>query len=579
MWCMMAQIQAQNDSTSCYAQVSYTYTTNPNGVTTFTAQSSGVPFNSTVVWFDDSSPYPVATGSTWSATVNPGTTVCAMVTGFATFYDSLQQQTYYDSCQATYCETIEEITPPDSSYCNAQASFTYYQDSLHPGQLVFHATYSGLIPAQSFWTVDGQTTGAGTEFTGTVAPGSEVCFTVFGVITSYDSLSNNNYYDTCMAVYCETIGAVNPPDSNGCNAQVTYTYVNNPDGSVTLTAQSSGVPSNSAILWYAGGSPYSVSSGNTWTTTVAPGTTICATVTGFALYYDPMQQVYYYDTCQATFCEEINVPSTGCNAQLSYTYETNPNGVTTFTAQYSGVMTGSVDWTSGGSYAGSGTTYSGVIAPGTEVCAVLYGFNHYYDSLQQITVWDSCYAEYCNVFYDTVPSGGCDATFSYYTDSITGGMVFVGYYGGSNPSYTEWTVNGNTVGTGSVYTGAVTLGDDLCFSVYAITAYYDSLQGTYYDTCYASHCEEVESFMLGTGERETVRIAAYPNPATNSLSLAVSDDALVSSVMIVDAQGRQVLQSESHKQIDISALRNGMYYIKAMDASGRCIWTDQLVKQ
>jgi hypothetical protein len=68
----------------------------------------------------------------------------------------------------------------------------------------------------------------------------------------------------------------------------------------------------------------------------------------------------------------------------------------------------------------------------------------------------------------------------------------------------------------------------------------------------------------------------FPNP-TNGI-ISIDSEYTIDYIVITDLNGRQILQIESpFSEIDISALEQGVYFIKISTAEGA--WTTKIVKQ
>jgi hypothetical protein len=81
---------------------------------------------------------------------------------------------------------------------------------------------------------------------------------------------------------------------------------------------------------------------------------------------------------------------------------------------------------------------------------------------------------------------------------------------------------------------------------------------------------------------ENNEIEIYPNPANEIISLYASEKSQIVSYSISDASGRLVLQNAmdlEHKQIDISSLSKGLYFICMQNTSGIVEKVIKLVKE
>jgi hypothetical protein len=644
----------------CNANVYFSYDANPSGPSTFTAFSTGVD-NPHFQWFVNG--VYAGDSASYSGVVADGIPVCVQVTGYHFVYDSLQQITQVDSCFAQYCETFQEDSIV-SGNCTANVSFT--SETNPSGVSTFTASYSGVSNPYFEWIVNGNTAYYGNGYEGYVAPGSEVCVLLTGYNMYYDSLTQETHYDTCYAQHCETFytDTIQP---GGCNANVYFNYDANPSGPSTFTAFSTGVD-NPHFQWFVNG-VYAGDSAS-YSGVVADGIPVCVQVTGYHFVYDSLQQITQVDSCFAQYCETFqqdSVVGVNCNANVSFTSVTKPNGLTAFGANYSGVANPQIEWIVNGSTVYYANGYEGYTAPGSEVCVLLTGYNVYYDSLTQETNYDACYVQHCEIFYpDTLQAGACNATVSYLqaTDS-TGLTTFaVQYTGADNPDF-QWFVDGSVASYGASYTDNILSGTEICVVLSSYNMYYDSiLQEEHYTSCYAQFCEVIyidslssesnsaeftytynpqttlttftaldinkqqteftwliDGLIVGHEPMQTALVAEdaavclviessaastasgaisckvltfgtasldeqkavvyklYPNPATDQITVSVSGAGKVQMISITDMYGRQVLTSTTLENINVSALSSGMYHIRALDAGGNTLWNEQLVKQ
>lgn len=63
-------------------------------------------------------------------------------------------------------------------------------------------------------------------------------------------------------------------------------------------------------------------------------------------------------------------------------------------------------------------------------------------------------------------------------------------------------------------------------------------------------------------EIESGDVSIYPNPTNNSLNIKNATNNEITSILIFDALGRQVLQSSITDKISVSNLQNGLYFLK-----------------
>lgn len=493
--------------------------------------------------------------------------------------DKMMKKRVVTFCLAVmWCMTAQVYAQNDTLGCNAQASYTYQTDP--SGATTFTAQYSGMTNPVLVWSVNGNQVGSGDTYTGTIPDSSEVCLEATDYTATYDSLQGNTNIDTCYAIYCAWFSIQEPP--MGCNAQAAYTYSTNPNGQTTFYAQYSGI-TNPQLLWYVGGNI--VATGPAYTANLNSGTEVCLIATGFATFYDSLQQNTYTDSCMAFFCDVITtVPSNGCNLQAYYTYSTDLNGQTTFSGQYSGTGNPYFFWLVNGNYVGNNqSTFTATLAPGTEVCFEVRDYNWGYDSLTQEPYSDTCFATYCSLIGTNDSLNGCNlqAGYTYFPDSLNpASTIFVGQYSGTNNPVFFWMIDGNYVGNGQSYLVAnVPPGSEVCFEVREYNWGYDSLtQEPYSDTCFAYHCEVMGTAALAA--RDQAGFTLYPNPAKTTLSLIPETGTEISQVVILDLNGRTIITAEQADHLDVSAIRQGIYYVKIMTADGR--WspgTQKFVKE
>jgi hypothetical protein len=86
---------------------------------------------------------------------------------------------------------------------------------------------------------------------------------------------------------------------------------------------------------------------------------------------------------------------------------------------------------------------------------------------------------------------------------------------------------------------------------------------------------------LPTGINEVINsdneISVYPNPATGLINIEPTSRR-IREIIITDMLGRQVYDETFSRQLDISALSNGIYVIAEIDESGN-IYRQKIIKQ
>lgn len=636
--CFASQVQAQNDSTGCGVQVFIADSTDPNGITTFTAIYTGTSETSPYIeWWTSTGGYGL--GASYSAQIpSAGMEVCVNV-------GVPDPSTEYDSCYTTHCTYFYGDTMQPGA-CNALVSYTYSNEP--SGLTTFATQYSGVNNPAFTWYVNGVYSGNNANPGFYLASGSEVCVT----LTDTES-------DSCFANFCDTIYADTMPQ-NGCNANVWFSYDPSATSSTptTFTAGYSGVD-NPYFQWFVNGVAVGTSS-PTYTGVVADGIPVCVRLTGYNEVYDSLNQVISTDsTCYAQYCQtfqEDSVVGGNCNAYVSFTSVTGPTSVSTFTATYGGLTHPHLEWIINGNTVYYGNVFEGYVSPGSEVCLLLTGYNVHIDSLSQELQYDTCYVQYCETFYgDTIQPGGCNATLSYTQASdSTGFTTFAAQFSGVSNPILQWYINGAYVGSGASYTGNIAAGAEICVMLIdnnQSDSCYVQVCGTFYEdtlqenspavfsysynpmtgettftaedvqkqqteftwlvngvlmshdpqftavvpegaevcllvqtneqsaTAGGISCQFVSHETASLDEKEKVVYNLYPNPAGDKISISVSAGGKADLIAVTDMYGREVLTSTLLNNIDVSQLSSGVYYVRVLDAAGNSLWNESLIKQ
>jgi hypothetical protein len=109
---------------------------------------------------------------------------------------------------------------------------------------------------------------------------------------------------------------------------------------------------------------------------------------------------------------------------------------------------------------------------------------------------------------------------------------------------------------------------------FILTSSYDNL-----NSCVDSDTVRItftNSSQQGIDSEDNVSLEIFPNP-TNGI-ISIDSEYTIDYIVITDLNGRQILQIESpFSEIDISALEQGVYFIKISTAEGA--WTTKIVKQ
>ncbi|ASS47939.1 MAG: hypothetical protein A3D31_01405 [Candidatus Fluviicola riflensis] len=196
------------DSTAvdgCNSACTFSYSTDGQGVSTFSGQYSGSVTNPQFTWYVNGNV--VGSGQNYSGNVANQTEVCFELEGYSVTFDSLQGQ-QIDTCYAIYCDIViigDTIGGTDSSATSDCGTTSIYSYSTNAnGQTTFTGQYTGTTNPYFFWTVNGVFQGSNTStFTvNNLADGDVVCFEVREYIVMFDSL--NQWVDTCSAIYCNT---------------------------------------------------------------------------------------------------------------------------------------------------------------------------------------------------------------------------------------------------------------------------------------------------------------------------------------------------------------------------------------
>jgi len=106
-------------------------------------------------------------------------------------------------------------------------------------------------------------------------------------------------------------------------------------------------------------------------------------------------------------------------------------------------------------------------------------------------------------------------------------------------------------------------GFNMLHNNYGADAYYDNFV--------------ITSTALGVKPFENAAVAVYPNPAQKQLSIALPANEKVSEVGIFNLSGQKVLTTDESQNIDVSALANGTYFLKATTNNGGS-FTKKIIK-
>ncbi len=81
--------------------------------------------------------------------------------------------------------------------------------------------------------------------------------------------------------------------------------------------------------------------------------------------------------------------------------------------------------------------------------------------------------------------------------------------------------------------------------------------------------------IVGIEDEKIARINIYPNPAIDMVSI---EGVKVIELQVIDLTGRVVLQEQNKQKVNISALNNGAYFMKIVDAENN-VHVSKLVKK
>lgn len=163
----------------------------------------------------------------------------------------------------------------------------------------------------------------------------------------------------------------------------------------------------------------------------------------------------------------------------------------------------------------------------------------------------------------THASGNCSITGGYvyrgevYSD-IAGLYFYADYCSGEIGTVDQ---SNNQINHG-VYNGSwVSFGEDRYKELYVL----DNLGSIY----------KIEGGVLSNSDFNSTNVSIYPNPASDSLNIKSSNNAIIKSVIIFDLKGSTVLTKDnlniSEKMISINSLQSGIYMVKVTSEKGSTI--------
>lgn len=286
--CMTVTAQLQGTTTTCSQTYCKTYS-NCNGMVTsaFTTTQQGAG----VVNFvgTGSSNYPPVS-FVWDfgdGSTGAGASLSHTYTSNGS-YTACLQVSDTNGCSSTTCHTIM-VT---SALCGANANFTASNTS--QGVVVLSSTSTGTNTNTLYqWWVDGNAVNN---------PNSNTSYTITGVSTGYHTYclyvyANANTF--CDSI-CQTVYVQN--GVNSCGSVAASFVASTGNGLLTVSSNSTGVPSGAFYQWYLGGTATGLSPGNssyTWNNLPSGVYTVC-------LYIWSSSQQWCDSTCQTISINNSN---------------------------------------------------------------------------------------------------------------------------------------------------------------------------------------------------------------------------------------------------------------------------------
>jgi hypothetical protein len=89
-----------------------------------------------------------------------------------------------------------------------------------------------------------------------------------------------------------------------------------------------------------------------------------------------------------------------------------------------------------------------------------------------------------------------------------------------------------------------------------------------------------DSVFVGINEQKESKLLLYPNPATDEISVDISEKAYGSNLTIIDIEGQQLITrqiTEPKTQIDISNLPSGVYFLRLIN--NRTVTVGKIIKE
>ncbi len=514
------------------------FTDSISGTTYFNNTSSGT--NLVYTWsFGD---------GTYSSTQTPSHqysqsgwyTVCLTVTNP---FDS--------TCYSNKCSQIYVLRNSAGGSCTA--AFSSSNDPLVSGKVNFVNQSTNRVGLDFMWTFgDG---GVSYQQTNTSHQ-----YQTSGTYTVCLFMSDS--LNICSDTVCKQVTVVlnTPPPS--CNANFTY-QVNQQTSQVSFSSSSQGT--GLTHQWYF--------HDNTTSTQANPVKTYSAPGTYFVMHFvfrsDSIGRVICSDSMYQTITISGQQPT--CNANFSYQVNAQTRMVSFFSMSQNNV----IHWWE--FYDGSQSNLANPqkVYPAGGPFGVLHMVSKY-DSAGGLICVDTAY----KTIY--VQGGGnrCDATFTFYRDSIDPNLIsFSTLYPQANGTTYSWQFGPNP-GTSSTQANpthyfAIPGPRQICLTITNIA-----------DSCFDTYCDTIMIQAGNTGiKQEKISIGKlYPIPVSDELNVEVNSEVAEKTIlMIYDMTGKLLLNKEyelnlgqNKVSLDTSLLNRGMYLLVVQNSQGKLV--KQLMK-
>jgi hypothetical protein len=87
------------------------------------------------------------------------------------------------------------------------------------------------------------------------------------------------------------------------------------------------------------------------------------------------------------------------------------------------------------------------------------------------------------------------------------------------------------------------------------------------------------SYYIGVDENQIPSLQLYPNPASNTLTIKVSENIEIVQTCIFDLTGRKLYQGAFETAISVADYVDGMYFIRLTTAEGQIITQKFIIKK